>query len=391
MPERDERSTNENSVNPGQDAQGGQGVGGMNISQRQSEMQSYVENMYPGVKQQVPVTGSSWSIPGAVSEFLGREQEVEHILGELDKNKRGVLITGVGGIGKGEFSRYLAFKLRDKYPDGCEIDLGGAGEMPLTPHEAMELILHSLIGFEAKLPEDKRKLEMLYWSVLNQKRAVIILEHAVDESQVQKLIGAPTCMFLVTARKYFPMRGLMHHRLQELGPEAAQRLLLDLCPRIGDDAAEIAALVGYLPIALLIVGSYLSAYENKDVKKYKEALRMRRLEILSRNPNADFNVQLAFEESYQQLKPVEQMVWRILGVFPDIFTVSAAAYVWGGDIDEDRAEDILGQLGLYSLVKYTSGEYELLTLLRDFARGKWSEEEKRQAEQRYREYSTRQE
>ena len=61
----------------------------------------------------------------------------------------------------------------------------------------------------------------------------------------------------------------------------AEQLLLEVCPRIGERAGELAKPCGYLPLALRISASLLKENDSRDIAEYLEQLREERLKYLN--------------------------------------------------------------------------------------------------------------
>jgi tetratricopeptide (TPR) repeat protein len=188
-------------------------------------------------------------------------------------------------------------------------------------------------------------------------------------------------------------------------PEAeAIRFLLTLCARIGDVAAEIAKLCGYLPLALRIAGTFLAVHEDWSPEEYASRLsdRRERLKTLRDPEDPALDLEAAFELSYQQLTTSDTppslagkgvgglgqaAAWRALAVFPASFRCEAAAAVW--ELEETLARELLSKLHRMSLLDYLEpsppeggigqgeggGRYSLHDLLADFALARMNEEE----------------
>jgi len=108
---------------------------------------------------------------------------------------------------------------------------------------------------EAKIPDAGAELSALYRTVLDGKRALLLMDNAGSRDQVEPLIPPAGSLLLVTSRFHFALPGLVSRDLDEMAQVEACELLLTISPRIGDHADEIARLCGRLPLALRLARS----------------------------------------------------------------------------------------------------------------------------------------
>ena len=201
------------------------------------------------------------------------------------------------------------------------------------------------------------------------------MDNAASAAQVEPLIPPAGCLLLVTSRQHFTVPGLAAKNLDTMNAKDARDLLLEIEPRIGTQADEIAALCGYLPLALRLAASAIVRYRNLTPADYVRRLkdRQQRLQLI------DASLSLSYELLSEELRER----WRWLAVFPDTFAVAAAAAVW--EVEVDRAKDTLGELIAASLVEWneTSNRYRLHDLARLFVNAKLSAEERAVGQKRF--------
>ena len=307
-------------------------------------------------------------VPGPPRDFTGREDELNELLASIEGG--GVTISGLqgmGGIGKTALALKLVELLKPRYADAqFYLDLKGASTHPLSVTEALA---HVVRGYQpaAKLPDTESELRGLYLSVLDGKRALLLMDNAANAEQVEPLIPPACCLLLVTSRQHFTLPGLAAKNLDTLSATDASELLMTIAPRIGTQADEIAALCGYLPLALRLAAAALAQYRNLSPADYIRRLQdgQQRLKLI------DASLSLSYELLSEELRER----WRWLAVFPDTFAGDAAAAAW--TVGADEAQDTLGQLMVNSLVEWneTSDRYRLHDLARLFAHAKLSAEE----------------
>jgi len=333
-------------------------------------------------KEQLPVPRQ---IPPPPQDFTGRDEELDDILNGFEQGVTIAGLRGLGGIGKTALAFVLAQKLRDRYPDGrLMVDLKGTSTFPLPPAEAMAQVIRSYHP-TANLPDDETGLRGLYLSVLNGKRALLLLDNAAADRQARSLLPPATCGVLVTSRRKFTLPGLAAKDLGTLKPEKAVELLIKVwnsaspsyASGVADDALrEIARLCGHLPLALRAAGSFLANTPDLNPSDYAERLRdeRTRLERLG-SEGVDLDVEASFNLSYARLSAETARAFRMMTAFPADFDALAEEAVC---VDEDHRH--LSELVRWSLVEYQAsgqdgvGRYRLHDLSRLFASARLEEE-----------------
>jgi len=310
-----------------------------------------------------------------VSDFVGREQEIDQLVQALSKAASGGAtaaisgVRGMGGIGKSELAYMVAHRLKDTFPDAqLLVELRGASSSSLTSEQALQRVIYA---FErgAKLPDDLSELQGIYRSILSGKRVLILADDAGDTAQVRPLLPPPGCALLVTSRHRFSLPGMVVFDLGALPPKEAEELLLSVYPRIGEHVGELAKLCGYLPLALRVSASLLRENDSRDVYHYLEQLRAERLKHLSDPDNADdpqASVEASLRLSYDTLEPPAQCALCQMSVFPVSFWREAAQAVV---VVEGDIVGVLELLHRRSLLDWDTAleRYSLHELVRAFA------------------------
>jgi len=313
--------------------------------------------------------------------FVGREREASKIAAYLDQalaaqHMAMCAIRGMGGVGKTELAREVAGRLRDRFPDGqLQVDLLGEepahqrSEQMVAPSSILRNIIEKLERSNAASATEA-ELGALYRSVLSGRRLLILADNARDRAQVEPLRPPAGCALIVTSRHHISVAGMRSFALDVLHPEshrrAAEVLLLEICPDIGDHAPELARLCGYLPLALRVCASLLHE-TSRDPKTLIADLQHERLAHMT-SPDAPddptLSVAASLRLSYEALAPELQQAMQQLSVFPTHFDRDAAAVLEC----TNPVEHTLERLYLRSVIEYhrENDRYALHDLVREF-------------------------
>ena len=371
-----------NSIHLGDNAQAKQVAAGQNISQ--TIIENYIERARP--------LDARFSIPAPPRDFTGRVDEIETLVNALTRGQ-GASITGVsglGGIGKSALAMVVAERVAEHFPDArLWVALNGTDANPKTPPDAMREIIFSFdpdTGIALK-DASNEQIAQVYRAVLQNQRALLVLDNARDNAQVRPLLQANVA-FLVTSRAHLTEGGLHPLHLDVMRAADADAYLVSLCARLqgARELRELGALCGDLPLALRIAGSYLAERVSVRAENYVAQLKQKRLELLRVRGDDALNVEAVFAQSYQHLTLAHQVLFGALSVFPAPFTLQAAVYVWG--LEEVQAEAALGELVRASFLECNVDDerYRLHDLLREFGARRMSEENKRDSHKRHAEF-----
>src|SRR5262249_6723117 len=178
---------------------------------------------------------------------------------------------------------------------------------------------------------------------------LVVVANGASEAQVRPLL--PACAgnaVLITSRAR--LAGLTLAEVVDLGvlPAGQAVELLGKIAGAGrvaaepEAAAQIAALCGYLPLALRITGARLAARPHWRLQRLAGRLgaQQRRLDELT---VGDLEVRASFALSYQAVGELERRAFRLLGLLqvPDFAPWMLAALL---DVPVAEAEEIAEQL-----------------------------------------------
>ncbi|MFD3618048.1 ATP-binding protein [Streptomyces sp. NPDC058676] len=283
------------------------------------------------------------ALPPRPNGFTGRESQTAALLRTLDP--AGVrssespavpvaAVSGLGGVGKTALaveSAHLACE-RGWFPGGVLfIDLHGYDQEPVTADRALQALLRALGTRPEHIPTTADERAALYRSALatraQEHGAVLILaDNASSPEQVRPLLpGDVRHHVLVTSRDRLPQLGARLVPLDQLTPKEAYELLT-LALRTADPkdtraiddravAEQLAALCGYLPLALQIGAALLAEDPSKPVTELVSELAESH-DRLDHLDDGERNVLAAFELSYRRLPPDQARLLRLLALAP---------------------------------------------------------------------------
>ncbi|HXM54928.1 MAG TPA: NB-ARC domain-containing protein, partial [Candidatus Dormibacteraeota bacterium] len=331
-----------------------------------------------------------FNLPPPSIEFTGRRRELAELRAlvvpqEPLRRAAPIVATiyGPPGSGKSTLAVRFAHDMRQRYPDAqLYVHLQAFGSEPLSaPIEALSRLLRALGVRSRDLPADLDGLTNLYRDRLRGKRAIIVLDHAEDESQVQALLpGVPTCLVLITSLQPLDdLPGSERLRLGGMEPDEALDLLARVAgahvksPENVEAIRRVAALCGHLPLALSIVSVLLRRQRRRSVTELELELMGKR-NILAKLHVGHLDVRAGFDVSYDHLEPRERMLFRRLGLLPEAtFGADMAAALLDCPLDE--AEQLLeGLVDEQVLESVGDGRFVLQNLLGLYAGERLSEE-----------------
>ncbi|MBT2469732.1 winged helix-turn-helix domain-containing protein [Streptomyces sp. ISL-66] len=341
----------------------------------------------PRSRPQTGLPARAAQLPAPPGEFVGRAEQTAYVRSVLESDRRRTtlaVISGMPGVGKTGLALHVAEQLQGEFPDGqLYLNLHGAsaGMVPVTPADALAVLLLGLGVDSRRIPCDVGAASALLRSAMSDTRTLLLLDDAASVSQVRPLLPAGAgCAVLITSRQPLATLGASTHvHLEPLSPGDSALLLERASGRswTASDAESVGRLVslcGRLPLALRVSAARLRSRRTLAVETLVERLdhqedRLDHLEL------EDLSVRRSLMVAYEALlasgDPRDGDAAAVLVLvgaldLPEYGVPLIAAVMNTAGRYAERALERLAEVAL--LQETDSGRYEPHDLVRDFAR-----------------------
>ena len=348
------------------------------LQQLQLQLQSIDINV-----QEPRTPGLRSCLPDELPEAFGRSQDIKKAT-EVIHNEAAaaVMITGAPGFGKTTVANKVAYELDRLQHVVFYCSLRSKASLDEV---ASSMIL--VCSTNQYQPPENPQHWLLNWSKQQlDLKITFVLDNADDafesqesRSQFVRMIcdmrnlSKQNITFVITSRKTFNAAGyhlvIEEIRLSNLPQDEATKLLLSKYKaekrKKLSQTKRMVELCGCVPLALCIVGSLLSDFEEDTLINSLEK------ELLDVLQDDEFSLENTIKTSFDLLNPEELKVLALLSVFPGSFDFDAAKDVTA-TINQSAASQtmkILRSLKNRSLLEQpSSGKFQVHQLIQAFAR-----------------------
>ncbi|MFC7310644.1 tetratricopeptide repeat protein [Streptomyces monticola] len=300
-------------------------------------------------------------LPVSSRHFTDREQAMKVLDREAGRRADGrpkvALLHGPEGIGTSALAVHWGARAAGLFPDGqLYADLRGPAGGGQSPGRVLHSLLRQFELPEEEIPPAFQGRRELFTRCVEDRRVLLVLDHAHSAAQVEPLLtAAPEVFTLVVARR--PLTGLdaLPVPVGPLTDKDARRLLTALVggrSALAPHRAELPAVLarcGGSPFALRAAVPRLGAHGSVPLP----AQRAQEADTMA----DDHPVQAAAEDAYRTLGPEAARLYRQLGLWEwPAFDAAAAARTLRAD--EPLAAGLLEELAAVRLLERTGdGRY----------------------------------
>ena len=321
-------------------------------------------------------------ISSSTDKFVGRERELENLNQQLQRHDQVVIaaVEGMGGVGKTELAiQYSLLNLQlNSYPGGIcwlrsrDQDIG------------LQIVNFARTDLDLNPPEDLELPERVRWCWKRWRggNTLIVLDDVKNYSDIKPYLPPQPSQFkvLITTRLKLDLPSSLY--LAVLSEPDALELLGQL---VGTEkveqeleiAKELCQRLGYLPLALQLVGRYVKKRKislSEELRRLEDkGLGHPSMEVPENDPSWTLDikrgVQAAFELSWEELSETAQELGCLLSLFalaPIPWSLVESAAV---EQDSEELEDARVELENLHLLQ-GENSYQLHQLIQQFLRDK---------------------
>ena len=306
------------------------------------------------------------NLPVVSIPLVGRERELEELVGLLSNGTRLLTLTGPGGTGKTRLALQVAAELAGTLRDGVYwLPLAGLSDHELVPSE---------VALTIGAPDDLA-------GFLRGRELLVLLdnfEHLLEAApRVSALLASSSGLrLLVTSRTRLRVSGEREYGLEPLPDVDAATLFVQRAGEIGREltadatVAEICRRLDGLPLAIELAAARTKLLApERLLERFGSVLPL--LTGGTRDaPERQRTLRATIEWSYDLLDPADQALFARLAVFAGAFPIAAAEEVAGAELDH------LDALVEANLVKPIGDDrFLMLETIREYAAEKLAESE----------------
>lgn len=290
-------------------------------------------------------------------------------------------VSGAAGIGKTSLALHWAHRVRHRFPDGdLFADLRGHAALPpAEPRSVLEDFLRAMSVPAPRIPNSVDAMAALYWSLLAERRVLIVLDNASTPDQVRPLLpGSSRSLVVITSRNRLSglvaREGANRVTLNPLSTPDSLALLRDIVggERVDSEpeaVRHIVRLCSNLPLALRIVADRAVLRADESLQDLADELvtEQRILDVLTTEGDELSQVRAVLSWSYRSLTSDSARLFRLLSEHPGPeFSVAAASAL--SDTDERSVRRVLDSINTIHMIdRVGRGRYRMHDLVKAYA------------------------
>lgn len=277
-------------------------------------------------------------LPALARYFTGRADELAALAEHLATPGQVIFsIEGTAGVGKTTTAVRLAQMAAERCPDGdVHLDLRGYGPgEPVDPGDGLSTLLRSIGVQDTTIPTDLGERAALWRTRTADKRLVVLLDNALDTTQVRPLLPGPACVTIITSRAGLTglavREGAHRLTLERLPSADAVELLTRVVgaaavaaePAVARELVERAA---RLPLTVRVLAERAKSAPSLAALLCALSAEQDQLSPFGGTDDIALDLRAVFSYSYNALSPAAAALFRLLALHPGTdFDASAAA------------------------------------------------------------------
>ena len=284
-------------------------------------------------------------------EFKGRHVELLELYLKMIGNLNKIGVNQVGAVGMGGVGKtQLAVEFAHRFSYGFHAVFWVQAVNSDTWHNefvsiARDRLKGAIKDFD-KFQNDKQILLALQKYFKEHPNTLVVMDNITEPKQLNKQLSTDSeiieltpltlgCDLLFTTRRHFNLPGVASQEINILSPEAAYALLSTYkAPETSEDknhALAICRAVGFLPLALILVGAYLKKYSSEisfaiyhdelvkkgleSIDKSAEISEMSEEDLATRHMAA---LKATLDDQWKMLKDEDaRQLFRLAGQYPE--------------------------------------------------------------------------
>ena len=316
-----------------------------------------------------------YNLPGTAVNFVGREQELSRIHQAFQQSSP-VVLSGMGGSGKTELALQYAWQHKGDYPAGiCWINV-----LNSDPGLAILFFAREYLGLNIPNQGTLSERVRYCWQNWPEGNALIIFDDVRDYDQIKSYLPpGKDSRFRVLITTRFSYLGVSLSTINLDVLTAAQALDL-LQTYLGKErltaeleaAKQLCQCLGYLPLGLQLLGSFLRQETTETLANIKEKFPKKGLKYLNSDKEEVRSIKTILDLSWQLLEKEEQKLALYLSLFASApFPKHLIISLFSDEAKDEIEKWLTDSLVKLNLLKSLGNEwYQLHPLIRLYLREK---------------------